>query len=114
MIPGTVKYGQCTRYLAGLRVGQKVTVSIKPSVMKVCPYSPVCKLVLLLILTQLPPNPKQPIIMAGLGTGAAPFRAFLQYRAWIAEQGVEVGPMYYYFGSRYQSQEYLYGEEIEA
>src|ERR1700722_4247258 len=52
--------------------------------------------------------------MAGLGTGAAPFRAFLQYRAWIAQQGIEVGPMYYYFGSRYQSQEYLYGEEIEA
>jgi sulfite reductase (NADPH) flavoprotein alpha-component len=52
--------------------------------------------------------------MAGLGTGAAPFRAFLQHRAWIAQQGVPVGPMFYYFGSRHQSQEYLYGEEIEA
>lgn len=52
--------------------------------------------------------------MAGLGTGAAPFRAFLQYRAWIKQQGIEVGPVYYYFGSRHQSQEYLYGEEIEA
>jgi sulfite reductase (NADPH) flavoprotein alpha-component len=52
--------------------------------------------------------------MAGLGTGAAPFRAFLQYRAVIAQQGIPVGPMYYYFGSRYSSQEYLYGEEIEA
>jgi sulfite reductase (NADPH) flavoprotein alpha-component len=52
--------------------------------------------------------------MAGLGTGAAPFRAFLQYRAWVAQQGIAVGPMYYYFGSRHQSQEYLYGEEIEA
>ena len=52
--------------------------------------------------------------MAGLGTGAAPFRAFLQYRALLASQGVPVGPTYYYFGSRHQSQEYLYGEEIEA
>lgn len=52
--------------------------------------------------------------MAGLGTGAAPFRAFLQYRAWLAQKGEEVGPTYYYFGSRHQSQEYLYGEEIEA
>ena len=52
--------------------------------------------------------------MAGLGTGAAPFRAFLQYRAHLAAQGVPVGPVYYYFGSRHQSQEYLYGEEIEA
>jgi sulfite reductase (NADPH) flavoprotein alpha-component len=32
---GTERYGQCTRYLAGLKIGQKVTVSIKPSVMKV-------------------------------------------------------------------------------
>ncbi|KAG6817202.1 hypothetical protein H0H87_011560 [Tephrocybe sp. NHM501043] len=93
---GTPRYGQCTRYLAGLRVGQKVTVSIKPSVMK------------------LPPNPKQPIIMAGLGTGAAPFRAFLQHFAMLASHGQEIGPVYYYFGSRHQASEYLYGEEIEA
>ncbi|KAJ6629126.1 hypothetical protein B0H10DRAFT_25062 [Mycena sp. CBHHK59/15] len=93
---GSPRYGQCTRYLAGLRVGQQVTVSIKPSVMK------------------LPPDNRQPLIMAGLGTGAAPFRAFLQHRALLVQHGEEVGPVYYYFGSRYQSQEYLYGEEIEA
>jgi sulfite reductase (NADPH) flavoprotein alpha-component len=52
--------------------------------------------------------------MAGLGTGAAPFRAFLQHRAWQAQQGIDIGPIYYYFGSRHQSQEYLYGEEIQA
>ncbi|KAG1753881.1 uncharacterized protein EDB91DRAFT_1242845 [Suillus paluster] len=93
---GSPHYGQCTRYLAGLKVGQKVTVSIKPSVMK------------------LPPDNMQPIIMAGLGTGAAPFRAFLQHRALLAQQGIPVGPTYYYFGSRHRHQEYLYGEEIEA
>ncbi|KAF8076249.1 assimilatory sulfite reductase [Lyophyllum atratum] len=93
---GSPRYGQCTRYLVGLRVGQKVTVSIKPSVMK------------------LPSNPKQPIIMAGLGTGAAPFRAFLQHFAFLASQGQEIGPVYYYFGSRHQASEYLYGEEIES
>lgn len=52
--------------------------------------------------------------MSGLGTGAAPFRAFLQHRAFLAQQGVTLGPVYYYFGSRHQSSEYLYGEEIEA
>ncbi|KAH8113304.1 assimilatory sulfite reductase [Phellopilus nigrolimitatus] len=93
---GSPRYGQCTRYLAGLKVGQNVTVSIKPSVMK------------------LPPDDLQPLILAGLGTGAAPFRAFLQHRAWLATQGKPVGPLYYYFGSRYRSKEYLYGEEIEA
>ena len=35
---GVTRYGQCTRYLAGLKIGQKVTVSIKPSVMKVCSF----------------------------------------------------------------------------
>ncbi|KAF8639917.1 hypothetical protein AX17_001168 [Amanita inopinata Kibby_2008] len=93
---GAPRYGQCTRYLAGLKVGQKVTVSIKPSVMK------------------LPVDLKQPLIMAGLGTGVAPLRAFLQYLAWLREQGEELGPVYYYFGSRHQASEYLYGEEIES
>ena len=63
---------------------------------------------------KLPPDSRKPLILAGLGTGAAPFRAFLQYRAWEAAQGIPIGPIYYYFGSRHQSQEYLYGEEIEA
>ena len=93
---GSPRFGQCTRYLAALQPGQKVTVSIKPSVMK------------------LPPLDSQPIIMAGLGTGAAPFRAFMQHRAYQRSQGIAVGPLIYYFGSRYRSQEYLYGEDIEA
>ena len=93
---GSPRYGQCTRYLANLRPGAKVTVSLKPSVMK------------------LPPIPTQPIIMAGLGTGAAPFRAFIQARAVQKAQGIDVGPLVYYFGSRYRSAEYLYGEELEA
>lgn len=93
---GQKRFGQCTRYLAGLPVGSKVMVSIKPSVMK------------------LPLRDTQPIIMAGLGTGAAPFRAFMQERAWQRAQGIDVGPLLYYFGARYRSAEFLYGEEIEA
>ncbi|SNX86099.1 related to MET10 - sulfite reductase flavin-binding subunit [Melanopsichium pennsylvanicum] len=93
---GSPRYGQCTRYLSALKPGAKVTVSLKPSVMK------------------LPPIDSQPIIMAGLGTGAAPFRAFIQARAHKKAQGVDVGPLVYYFGSRYRSSEYLYGEELEA
>ncbi|KPV74920.1 uncharacterized protein RHOBADRAFT_66506 [Rhodotorula graminis WP1] len=93
---GSPRYGQCTRYLAGLKPGDKVMASVKPSVMK------------------LPPRDEQPVVMAGLGTGAAPFRAFIQERAWQRAQGKEVGPMLYYFGSRHRAQEYLYGEELEA
>ncbi|KAI1306262.1 hypothetical protein EDD11_004848 [Mortierella claussenii] len=90
------RFGQCTRYLTSLCVGAKVTVSIKPSVMT------------------LPPHAHQPVIMAGLGTGMAPFRAFIQERAWQKAHGMEVGPMVLYFGSRNRANEYLYGEELEA
>ena len=38
----------------------------------------------------------------------------MQHRAHLASQGISVGPMLYYFGSRHRREEYLYGEEIEA
>ena len=90
------RFGQCTRYLSRLEIGSQVTVSLKPSVMK------------------LPPKPEQPIIMAGLGTGLAPFRAFVEERAWQKAQGHKIGAVMLYMGSRHQKEEYLYGEEWEA
>lgn len=93
---GRDRFGQATRYLSRLRVGAPVTVSVKPSVMK------------------LPPKPTQPIIMAGLGTGLAPFRAFVQHRAMEKAQGKEIGSVLLYMGSRHQREEYCYGEEWEA
>ncbi|KAI9776865.1 MAG: hypothetical protein M1839_009313 [Geoglossum umbratile] len=93
---GRDRFGQCTRYLSKLPNSAAVTVSVKPSVMK------------------LPTKPTQPLIMAGLGTGLAPFRAFVQHRAWQKHQGVEIGSVLLYMGSRHQREEYLYGEEWEA
>lgn len=96
---GRKRFGQCTRYLAGLDPNadeQWVTVDIKPSV------------------CHLPADPKTPVVCAGLGTGLAPFRAFVQERMYLKQQGVEVGPMAMYFGARYRAQEYLYEEDLEA
>ena len=93
---GRDRFGQATRFLNKLRVGASVTVSVKPSVMK------------------LPPKSTQPLIMAGLGTGLAPFRAFVQYRAWEKAQGKDIGSVLLYMGSRHQREEYCYGEEWEA
>lgn len=93
---GRDRFGQATRFLNKLKVGAPVTVSVKPSVMK------------------LPPKSTQPLIMAGLGTGLAPFRAFVQYRAWEKAQGKEIGSVLLYMGSRHQREEYCYGEEWEA
>jgi sulfite reductase (NADPH) flavoprotein alpha-component len=93
---GRDRFGQATRYLSALKPGTAITVSVKPSVMK------------------LPPLSTQPIIMAGLGTGLAPFRAFVQHRALEKAQGKEIGSVLLYMGSRHQREEYCYGEEWEA
>jgi sulfite reductase (NADPH) flavoprotein alpha-component len=93
---GRDRFGQATRYLNSLKIGSPVTVSVKPSVMK------------------LPPKTTAPIIMAGLGTGLAPFRAFVQERAYQKQQGHEIGEVLLYMGARHQREEYLYGEEWEA
>ncbi|KAK4111448.1 hypothetical protein N656DRAFT_790510 [Canariomyces notabilis] len=93
---GRTRYGQATRYLSQLKPGTPVTASVKPSVMK------------------LPARDTAPLIMAGLGTGLAPFRAFVQYRAMQKAQGKEIGAILLYLGSRHQREEYLYGEEWEA
>lgn len=93
---GRDRFGQCTRYLNALPLGARVTVSVKASVMK------------------LPASPSAPIIMAGLGTGLAPFRAFVQERAYQKQHGENIGAVMLYMGSRHQREEYLYGEEWEA
>ncbi|KFA54677.1 hypothetical protein S40293_00766 [Stachybotrys chartarum IBT 40293] len=93
---GRNRFGHATRYLSRLAPGAKVTASVKPSVMK------------------LPTKDTAPLIMAGLGTGLAPFRAFVQYRAMQKAQGKEIGAILLYLGSRHQREEYLYGEEWEA
>lgn len=94
---GRLRRGQCTRYLQGLREGEMVTVSVKPSIMK------------------LPASHSTPIVMAGLGTGMAPFRAFLQERLYQQQVNqVDIGEMVLYFGSRSSREEYLYGEELET
>ena len=93
---GRDRFGQATKYLCDLKVGAPITVSVKPSVMK------------------LPPKSTQPLIMAGLGTGLAPFRAFVQHRAMEKAQGKEIGSVLLYMGSRHQREEYCYGEEWEA
>merc|ERR1719447_2420247 len=56
-----------------------------------------------------------PMLMAGLGTGLAPFRAFAQERRWMQEvQGKETGPMWLFYGCRYKAKEYVFGDELES
>jgi len=63
---------------------------------------------------RLPNRPQTPVIMIGPGTGLAPFRGFIQERAWQKSQGKPVGPTVLYFGCRNKSQDYIYQDELEG
>lgn len=60
-----------------------------------------------------PPEPEQPVLCAGIGSGLAPHMAFLRDRVWAAEEGKKVGNFSLFFGNRKKSHEYLYRAELE-
>jgi len=65
-------------------------------------------------VVHVPETLQTPLVMVGLGTGIAPFRAFIQQRAVAKQKGEKIGDMLLYFGARSEKTEYLYGDEIEA
>ncbi|XP_060028306.1 NADPH--cytochrome P450 reductase [Erinaceus europaeus] len=62
---------------------------------------------------RLPFKATTPVIMVGPGTGVAPFIGFIQERAWLQQQGKEVGETLLYYGCRRSDEDYLYREELE-
>ncbi|GBG34563.1 NADPH--cytochrome P450 reductase [Hondaea fermentalgiana] len=95
---GKKRYGAATRFLNSLDASKqpRVTVDVISSVLR------------------LPETHDSALILTGLGTGLAPFRAFVQERKWLKEQGHAVGPIRLYFGARHRKEEYLYGDEWDA
>ncbi|XP_030648640.1 NADPH--cytochrome P450 reductase [Chanos chanos] len=62
---------------------------------------------------RLPFKASNPVVMIGPGTGIAPFVGFIQERAWLKQQGKDVGETVLYYGCRHKSEDYLYQEELE-
>ncbi|KAF4702784.1 hypothetical protein FOZ62_002050, partial [Perkinsus olseni] len=98
---GATKRGLCTNYIDRLATDghedltHKVVVSVTPGTFN------------------LPPTLMEPYVMTGLGTGLAPFRAFIQERAFFKNLGYETGPMWLFYGCRYRAKDYILGHELE-
>jgi sulfite reductase (NADPH) flavoprotein alpha-component len=96
-VPSTkeIRFGQTTSFLKSTKAGDTIMCSVKASSIV------------------LPEDPKAPLLMAGMGTGLAPWRALTQHRIHLKQQGVEVGPCVIFYGARKAATEYLYREEFE-
>eukprot|EP01012_Entosiphon_sulcatum_P025353 TRINITY_DN30672_c0_g1_i1.p1 TRINITY_DN30672_c0_g1~~TRINITY_DN30672_c0_g1_i1.p1 ORF type:complete len:1821 (+),score=321.60 TRINITY_DN30672_c0_g1_i1:35-5497(+) len=62
---------------------------------------------------EFPSDDTVPMVMAGIGSGLAPFVAFIQDRYWKHQQGKKVGKMVLYFGNRFRQSEFLLEEELQ-
>jgi len=93
---GETKYGLCSSFLTFVRPGQFLVGHSTHSVM------------------QIPEDTTAHIFMAGLGTGLAPFRAYVEQRKYQKDRGATVGNMTLFFGGRYSKTEYYYRDEFEA
>jgi len=104
-----MRYGACTGMMSrqgveGRKGQNKLIADIKV---------PVCGAIKATAF-HLPDTELKPVIVAGMGTGIAPFRAFIQHKAYLKRAGKEIGPLVVYFGCRYKAKDYLYAEELAA
>mmetsp|Transcript_18848 Transcript_18848/g.48981 ORF Transcript_18848/g.48981 Transcript_18848/m.48981 type:complete len:507 (-) Transcript_18848:399-1919(-) len=90
------KFGLCSSFLTFLRPGNYCVGHSTHSSMKI------------------PDDKMAHVFMAGLGTGLAPFRAYVEERKSQKDKGHKVGPMTLFFGGRYSKTEYYYRDEFEA
>ncbi|KAI0770681.1 fatty acid hydroxylase [Fomes fomentarius] len=85
--------GVASTYLAGLRAGDKVQLSVRASNAAFHP----------------PSDPTVPLLMIAAGSGLAPMRGFIQERAIQKKAGRVVGKSFLFFGCR-SPKDFLYGE----
>ncbi|CAE7422078.1 PFOR, partial [Symbiodinium pilosum] len=90
-----LRLGECTGYMRQQKPGAQIMCAVRQSAIV------------------LPTEATRPVLMAGMGTGLAPWRAVTQERIMQHRQGTKVGPCMLFFGARY-AVEYLYREEFES
>jgi len=63
---------------------------------------------------RLPEDSSKDIIMVGPGTGIAPFRAFIEERNILRDQGLNVGQDWLFFGDQKAEYDFIYSEELKT
>lgn len=89
-----MRYGLNCDMMRKLKVGDHIWCRIAPGSME-------------------PPEPTNPVVCAGIGSGLAPHMAFLRDHVRAAEAGETVAPFSLFFGNRYIADEYLYESELK-
>jgi len=79
---GDIYNGTCSSFLCGLKVGEKIRLKTRSYELQL-------------------PNNESPLVMIGLGTGVAPFRAFVKESK---------SDMMLYYGARHKNEEFYYGD----
>ena len=89
--------GVASNFFKSVQSGTKVSVAIRPANNNF----------------HLPKNEKTPIIMISAGSGIAPFRGFLEERAFQKAEGKKVGEAFLFFGCDHPEVDLLYKEELQ-
>jgi sulfite reductase alpha subunit-like flavoprotein len=89
-----VRRGLCSQYLQNLTPGELVMVGVVGGTF------------------HLPMSNTVPIVMAGLGSGIAPFRSFIQDRVMAVRDGETAGPVMLFYGCRHEKKDYAFREEL--
>ncbi|ORY80873.1 cytochrome P450 [Protomyces lactucae-debilis] len=87
--------GVTSNFLAGLKAGDKIACSVRAS----ANFS-------------LPERVETPVVMFAAGTGIAPFRGFIQERAFQAIAGRNVGKTLLFYGCRTE-EDFLHKDELQ-
>jgi sulfite reductase alpha subunit-like flavoprotein len=87
-----LRRGLCSRMIAELSPGDRITVSLTPGELQ-------------------PPPLSVPMILVGPGTGIAPLRSFLQDRQRWASQGAAVAPSVLFYGCRDRTKDFYFADE---
>ena len=93
--PGVYR-GVASRYLCRLSAGATIAARLRTPQPDFAP----------------PADPSVPLVMIGPGTGIAPFRGFIEERAWHLTQGHAVGAALLFSGARHPAHDRLHAPEL--